>query len=82
VFGLILVATVFKFYFFVIVATIVVGIATFIWIRFVRFPPEIAAYNGLLRRARLQSQARRDPMATVRSRRSQQPSSRQRRRRR
>jgi hypothetical protein len=71
VFGLLLVATIFRFYFFVLVGTIVVGIATFIWIRFFRFPPMIAAYNEQLRRARFFSQARyKSPEATVRAKRS------------
>ncbi|MDQ3938826.1 MAG: hypothetical protein M3253_09140 [Chloroflexota bacterium] len=71
VFGLLLVATIFRFYFFVLLGTIVVGIATFIWIRFFRFPPMIAAYNEQLRRARFFSQARyKSPEATVRAKRS------------
>jgi O-antigen/teichoic acid export membrane protein len=79
-FGLVLIATVFKFYFFIVVGTIVIGIATFVWIRFVSFPPQIEAYNNQLKRARFFSQARyRHPEATVRSRKS---AGRQRRRRR
>ena len=71
VFGLLLVATVFRFYFFVIVGTLVVGIATFVWIRFVRFPPMIELYNEQLKRARFFSQSRyRNPEATVRAKRS------------
>lgn len=71
VFGLLLVATIFRFYFFVIVATLVVGLATFIWIRFFRFPPLIEVYNEQLRRARFFSQSRyKSPEATVRAKRS------------
>lgn len=71
VFGLILVAAVFAFYFFVVVLTLAVGLATYIWIRFFRFPPMIEAYNQQLRRARFYSQARAaQPEATLRSRRS------------
>jgi hypothetical protein len=71
VFGLILVATVFAFYFFVILGTIAIGLVTYIWVRFFRFPPMIAAYNTQLRRARFFSQARyAQPEATVRTRRS------------
>jgi hypothetical protein len=71
VFGLLLVATIFQFYFFVIVGTIVIGVATFIWIRFFRFPPMIEIYNEQLRRARFFSQARyKSPEATVRAKRS------------
>jgi hypothetical protein len=71
VFGMVLVATVFAFYFFVVVLTLVIGLATYAWVRFVRFPPMIAAYNHQLRRARFFSQSRyAQPEATVRSRRS------------
>ena len=45
VFGLLLVYAIFKFYFIFVLITVVVGLATFVWIRFVRFPPLIAAYN-------------------------------------
>jgi hypothetical protein len=71
VFGLLLVYCTFKFYFAFVLVTIVVGLATFIWIRFVRFPPIIQAYNEALRRERFLSQKRyRDPDATIRSRKS------------
>jgi len=71
VFGMILVGTVFKFYFLFVLATIVIGLVTYVWIRFVRFPPLIAIYNEQLRRARFFSQARyKHPEATVRARRS------------
>jgi hypothetical protein len=77
-FGLILVGTVFAFYFLFILIFIVVGLATFVWIRFFRFPPYIEAYNQQLRRARFTSQSRyKQAEATVRSRSSR----RQRRRR-
>ena len=67
VFGLVLVATLFRFYFFVILLTLIVGLAVYVWIRFFRFPPMIAAYNEQLRRARFYSQARyHAPEATVR----------------
>ncbi|MDP8904591.1 MAG: hypothetical protein M3N29_04640 [Chloroflexota bacterium] len=71
VFGLLFVAALFRFYFFIVLGTIVVGIAAYLWVRFVRFPPFIAAYNQQLRRARFFSQARyRHPEATVRARRT------------
>jgi hypothetical protein len=70
-FGLILVGAVFAFYFLFIFLFIVIGVATFIWIRFFRFPPIVAAYNEQLRRARFFSQARyKQAEATVRSRRA------------
>ena len=46
------------------------GIATYIWIRFFRFPPMIQAYNEQVRRARFFSQARyKQAEATIRARR-------------
>jgi hypothetical protein len=69
VFGLLLVYAIFKFYFIFVLLTVVVGLATFVWVRFVRFPPIIDAYNATLRRERFLSQKRfRDPDATIRSR--------------
>jgi hypothetical protein len=69
-FGLVLVGTVFSFYFLFILAFIISGLIAFVWIRFFRFPPYIAAYNEQLRRARFFSQARyKQAEATVRSRR-------------
>ena len=70
-FGLILVGAIFQFYFLFILTFIVIGLATFVWVRFMRFPPYIAAYNEQLRRARFFSQARyKHAEATVRSRRA------------
>jgi hypothetical protein len=69
VFGLLLVYAVFKFYFIFVLVTVVIGLATFIWIRFFRFPPLIRAYNNALRRERSMSQKRfRDPDSTIRTR--------------
>jgi hypothetical protein len=71
VFGLLLVYAIFKFYFIFVVVTLAVGLGTFIWIRFVRFPPLIEMYNAQLRRARFMSQAKyRAPEATIRPRKS------------
>ena len=70
-FGLVLVGTVFRFYFLFIVIFLIVGFVAFIWIRFFRFPPYIEAYNEQLRRARFFSQQRyKQAEATVRTRRS------------
>ena len=67
-FGLILVGALFHFYFLFVFAFIVIGILTFIWIRFFRFPPMIAIYNEQIRRARFYSQSRyKAAEATVRS---------------
>jgi Na+-transporting methylmalonyl-CoA/oxaloacetate decarboxylase gamma subunit len=70
-FGFVLVGVVFNFYFLFILAAILIGIGTFIWIRFFRFPPYIEAYNQQIRRARFFSQSRHKAAeATVRSRRT------------
>jgi hypothetical protein len=70
-FGLILVGTIFQFYFLFILLFIVIGLATFMWIRFFHFPPYIEAYNEQLRRARFFSQSKyKAAESTVRSRRS------------
>ena len=67
-FGLVLVGALFHFYFLFVFAFIVIGILTFIWIRFFRFPPMIAIYNEQIRRARFYSQSRyKAAEATVRS---------------
>lgn len=79
VFGLLLVEATFKFYFFSIVLTVAIGIVTFVWIRFFRFPPMIEVYNQQLRRARFFSQSRyKHPESTVRVRRSGRPKRRRR----
>ena len=73
VFGLLLVEAIFKFYFIFVLITVVVGLATFVWIRFVRFPPLIAAYNVQVQRARSMTQARyKRPEATIRPRKTRQ----------
>jgi small-conductance mechanosensitive channel len=58
VFGLLLVYSIFAFYFVFVLGTIVVGVGTMIWIRWFRFPPLIVAYNSILRREQYLSQKR------------------------
>ncbi len=70
-FGLLLIMALFVWYFLFVLLTVAIGAAVYVWIRFVRFPPLIAAYNEQLRRARFFSQSRyKHPEATIRSRRS------------
>jgi Na+-transporting methylmalonyl-CoA/oxaloacetate decarboxylase gamma subunit len=57
-FGLVIVGTVFRFYFLFVLLFIVIGLAAFVWIRFIHFPPYIEAYNEQLRRARFFSQSK------------------------
>jgi hypothetical protein len=69
VFGMLLVEAIFLFDFFTVVITVILGLAVFAWIVFVRFPPMIEVYNQQLRRARFFSQSRyKHPEATVRVR--------------
>lgn len=70
-FSLLLIMALFVWYFLFVLITIVAGIAAYVWIRFVRFPPLIAAYNAQLRRARFFSEARyKHPETTIRPRRA------------
>ncbi|MEO7118176.1 MAG: hypothetical protein ABIZ34_04310 [Candidatus Limnocylindrales bacterium] len=79
-FSLILVEATFRFYFVFVLLTIIIGVATFVWIRFFHFPPMIDAYNQQLKRARFYSQQKyRHPEATVRPKRSERARRRRRR---
>jgi hypothetical protein len=74
VYGLVLVEATFKFWFVTVVATLVIGLGTFVWIRFVHFPPIIDAYDRQVRRARYLAQERaatryHDASSTIRTRR-------------
>jgi hypothetical protein len=58
VFSLMLVYWVFNFDFIIVFATLVVGLGTMVWIRFVRFPPYFAAYERQLAKQRYYSRDR------------------------
>jgi hypothetical protein len=76
-FGLIPVYWVFNFDFILVLATIVGGLGVLVWIRFVRFPPYLHAYERQLAKARYFSRQKYTrPETTIRAR-----SSRRRRRR-
>lgn len=82
VFGLLLVYAIFKFYFIFVLATLIIGIATFVWIRFYRFPPQIRTYNLALQRQRSLSQKKyASADATIRSRASKKPASKSKKKR-
>ncbi len=49
-FGLMVVYSIFQFYFVFVLGTLIVGIGTMVWIRWFRFPTLIVAYNSILRR--------------------------------
>jgi hypothetical protein len=75
VFSLLIIEAVFVWYFVFVLATILIGLATFVWVRFVRFPPLIVDYNEQLQRTRFFSKEKyKHPEATIR------PSRRRRRR--
>ena len=76
-FGLMLVYFVFHFDWIIVLSTLVAGLATMVWVRFVRFPPYFRAYERQLAKQRYFSRERfTRPETTIRSR-----SSRRRRRR-
>ena len=51
-FSMLLVGALFVFDFILVLATAVIGVATLVWIRFLRFPPILAAYERQLARQR------------------------------
>lgn len=76
-FGLMLVYVVFSFDWIIVLATLVGGLGTMVWARFVRFPPEFRAYERQLAKQRYFTRDRYSrPESTIRSR-----TSRRRRRR-
>jgi hypothetical protein len=76
-FSLMLVYVVFAFDMIIVLGTLVVGLGTLVWIRFVRFPPFFAAYERQLAKQRYFSRQRyAHPETTIRAK-----SSRRRRRR-
>jgi len=84
-FSLIVIEALFVFDFFLVLATMIIGLGTLVWIRFIRFPPFFAAYETRLAKERyFTKQKFADPEATIKKRgpARQQPRQRQRRRRR
>ena len=76
VFGLMLVYSIFNFYFVFVLGTLIVGIGTMIWIRWFRFPPLIMAYNAILRREQYLAQKRyASAESTIRTRSKARPKS-------
>ena len=75
---LIVIGAMFLFDFFLVLGTLLVGLATLVWVRFRRFPPIFEVYEQKLARERYYSKTRfTRPEVTIRSR----PSRRTRRRR-
>ena len=76
-FGLMLVYYVFHFDWIIVLSTLIAGLATMVWVRFIRFPPYFRAYERQLAKQRYFTRERfTRPESTIRSR-----SSRRRRRR-
>ena len=68
-FSLIIVEALFVFDFFIVLLTQIIGLATLVWIRFVRFPPILRAHEQRLARERyFTKQKFADPEATIRRR--------------
>ena len=66
-FGLILVSAVFNFYIIVLLVILVTGLATLIWVRFVRFPPVFEIYEQKLAKQRYFTRSKfAHPEATIR----------------
>lgn len=76
--SLMVVYWIFKFDMIIVLGTLISGLATFVWIRFVRFPPEFRAYERQLAKQRYFTRERfAHPETTIRTK-----SARRRRRRR
>jgi hypothetical protein len=70
-FFMLLVYALFHFDFIFVVVSIPVGVGILLWIRFVRFPPDLAAYETQLARARYYSKQKfAHPEATIRPKRA------------
>jgi hypothetical protein len=81
-FGMLLVEAVFVFSFFIVLTTMFIGLGTLVWIRFIRFPPFLAAYDIRLAKQRyISRQKYADPEATIKKKGTGGRRQRQRRRR-
>ena len=68
-FTLIVIESLFVFDYILVLATEIIGLGTLVWIRFRRFPPDLAAYEQRLARERyFTKQKYADPEATIRKR--------------
>jgi len=81
-FSMIIIESLFVFDFFLVLTTLIIGVGTLVWIRFIRFPPFFAAYETRLAKERYYSKQKyATPDATIKKR-SPGRQQRQRRRRR
>ena len=68
-FALLITYSVFVFDFFIVLLTEIIGIGTMVWIRFVRFPPMLDAYEHKLARERYYTKQKfAEPETTIRRR--------------
>ncbi len=68
-FSLLVIEALFVFDFILVLATGIIGIGTLVWVRFIRFPPQLHAYEQRLARERYYSKQKfADPEATIRKR--------------
>lgn len=68
-FSLLMIEALFVFDFILVLATMVIGLGTLVWIRFFRFPPILAAHEQRLARQRyLSKRSFADPETTIRRR--------------
>ena len=80
-FSLLMIEALFKFDFFLVLATEIIGLGAMVWIRFRRFPPILAAHEARLARERYYSKQKfADPETTIRRRGGRRPRSQRRRR--
>jgi hypothetical protein len=78
-FSLILIESLFVFDLFLVLLTEIIGLGTLVWIRFIRFPPLLNAYQARLARERyFTKQKFTDPEATIKRRPARQPRRRRR----
>ena len=70
-FSLLIIEALFVFSFFIVVVTEIIGLAALVWIRFIRFPPFLRAYETKLAKDRyMRTRRYADPEATIKRRQS------------
>jgi hypothetical protein len=79
-FLLLIIEALFVFDFILVLATVIIGVGTLVWIRFLRFPPILRAHEQRLARQRYYTKQKfADPEATIRRRGGRRPQRRRRR---
>jgi hypothetical protein len=79
-FLLLIIEALFVFDFILVLATVIIGVGTLVWIRFFRFPPILRAHEQRLARQRYYTKQKfADPEATIRRRGGRRPPRRRRR---